>query len=67
VGAAVITWIRERAAAFRRAVSDPQLHRGGYSAFGFLTWLDNGSQPQRILRPSAITQQGVSPGVMGQF
>lgn len=64
-GDAVLAWIRERAADFRRAVQDPEHHRGGYSPFGFLAWLDNGARHQRGGRPQDIQQRGAVPGSLG--
>lgn len=46
VGAELLVWIRTTAAQFRRAVSRPEVHRGGLTVHGFIAWLDNGRPVQ---------------------
>lgn len=45
-GDALLAWIRREACAFGKAITRPELHRGGRTAFGFGTWLDNGRPVQ---------------------
>ena len=45
-GDALLAWIRREACAFGKAIARPEMHRGGRTAFGFGTWLDNGRPVQ---------------------
>jgi hypothetical protein len=46
VGDALLAWIRNTATRFAKAITRPEMHRGGISAFGLQTWLDNGARAQ---------------------
>lgn len=46
VGEELIAWFRKTARRFAQAVTRPEVHRGGISAFGLQTWLDNGAPKQ---------------------
>lgn len=63
-GEAVIAWFRGEAKAFRKAVPDPQHHRGGYSPIGFRSWLDNGAPKPRdpwAVKPGELVQPRPGP------
>lgn len=63
-GEAVIAWFRGEAKAFRKAVPDPQHHRGGYSPIGFRSWLDNGAPKPRdpwAVKPGDMVQPRPGP------
>lgn len=47
VGEALLAWVRNAACRFARAITRPEVHRGGISVFGLQTWLDNGAPAQQ--------------------